>query len=95
MLAKENTMAKRKTTKAPATLAEELKSALQGSELTSYAIGKAAGVSPITIGRFLRGERDVTLETAGKLAAVLGLHLAPIEGSYKRPDSRKSNNLEK
>jgi plasmid maintenance system antidote protein VapI len=83
MLAKGNTMAKRKTAKAPATLADELKAAIQGSELTSYAIGKASGVSPITIGRFLRGERDVTLETAGKLAAVLGLRLAPIKGHGK------------
>lgn len=52
-----------------------LASAIRASQLTSYALAKSAGLHPITIDRFLRGERDLTLTTAGKLASALGLVL--------------------
>jgi hypothetical protein len=43
--------------------------------LTGYAVGKRAGVSPVVVGRFLKGEQDLRLETVSKLCAVLGLVL--------------------
>ena len=40
-----------------------------------YQIAKAANVSQIVVSRFLSGERDIQMETADRLAVVLGLQL--------------------
>jgi plasmid maintenance system antidote protein VapI len=58
-------------------IVETLRTAIRDSERTEYAIAKAAGIAPIQIGRFLRGERDLTLTTAAKIADALGLVLTP------------------
>lgn len=47
------------------------------SGLTHYAIGKAAGVAPAQLDRFVAGERGLSLATAAKVAAALGLVLVP------------------
>ena len=60
-------------------LADELKQAITDSGLTAYALAKRAGTSPDVITRFVSGERDLRLETAGKIAAALGLGLRPID----------------
>jgi hypothetical protein len=49
--------------------------------MTHYALGKAAGVAPCTIDRFMHPaddprHRDIRLETAARIAAVLGLIVA-------------------
>lgn len=49
--------------------------AIKESGMTDYALAQASGVAASTIGRFTKGERDITLATAAKLAAVLGLKL--------------------
>ena len=60
-----------------------LKAEIRKSGLTHYALGKAAGVSPSVIDRFMldpgAGERggDLRLSTAARLAAALGLELRP------------------
>lgn len=54
-------------------LVEPLKAAIEESGLTSYALGKEAGVPPISIDRFKSGKRGLSLETADKLARVLQL----------------------
>ena len=46
--------------------------------MTAYALAGLADVSPQQVGRFLRGERDLTLATASKLAQALGLELVPV-----------------
>lgn len=56
-------------------LIDELKKAIAASGLTHYRIGKDAGVNPTVIDRFISGERGLNLETASKLASVLGLRL--------------------
>jgi plasmid maintenance system antidote protein VapI len=61
------------------TLAEDLKAAIAASGMNDNQLAKAAGISPIAIGRFVRGERGLTLESAGKIAAVLGLRLTKSE----------------
>lgn len=71
-------------------IAEQLRDALSKSELTGYAIGKSAGVDAGQISRFIAGERDLTLSTAAKLAAVLGLELHPINKSKVTPKKRTS-----
>lgn len=64
-----------KKPKPPASLSDALRAAIRASGQTSYALGKAAGISPIVIDRFLAGDRDIRMATADKLAAVLGLQL--------------------
>jgi transcriptional regulator with XRE-family HTH domain len=47
--------------------------------ITPYAIAKRARVSPSVVSRWLRGERDLTLATAAKIARVLGLQIVRID----------------
>ena len=65
-----------------AMLGEQLREAIEASGLTAYRIAKAAGIRPEMISRFLNRERDLTLESAGKVAAALRLELRP-ESSRK------------
>ena len=67
-------------------LVDALKRAIVDSGLTHYRIAKDAGVTPDVIDRFVRGERDLRLETAGKIASVLGLSLKP---RGRKPACRK------
>ena len=53
-----------------------LKAAIKASGLTHYALAKAAGVTAGQLDRFMSGERDLRLVTAGQLAAALGLELS-------------------
>lgn len=70
-------------------LADDLKNAIKASGLTHYAIGKAAGIRPEIVARFVSGEReDIRIGTAGKIAAVLGLELKPIGTSIKGTGKR-------
>jgi transcriptional regulator with XRE-family HTH domain len=55
-----------------------LKAAITKSGLTHYALASLAGVTPSQIDRFMSGERDLRLESAGKIAAALGLELSPV-----------------
>lgn len=65
--------------KKPDTLVEQLRSAIIATGLSDYRLGIDAGVAAQTIGRFKRGERDLTLETASRIAAHLGLRLVRAE----------------
>lgn len=51
---------------------------------TPYALARDSGVNSAVVGRFLKGERDVTLATAEKLCNALGLELQPA----RRPQNR-------
>lgn len=48
-------------------IADCIKEEICELNLTAYALGKMTGVSPVTIQRFLAGERGLTLATAEKL----------------------------
>lgn len=50
---------------------------------TPYSIATAAGLSPIAIDRFRRGERSLKIESAAKIASALGLELRPIKSRKK------------
>jgi len=65
------------STKKPKPIDVALRDAIRGSGLTHYAIGKAAGVAPAQLDRFVSGERGLSLATAAKVAAALELVLVP------------------
>jgi ribosome-binding protein aMBF1 (putative translation factor) len=45
-----------------------------------HAIAQAAGIDDSSLARFLAGERDWTLDTAGRVAEVLGIGLVELRG---------------
>ncbi len=69
-------------------LVESLRRAIVRSGLTHYRIAQDAGITPPMIDRFVRGERDLRLETASKIAEVLGLNL--VENEQRKKVSRKT-----
>jgi plasmid maintenance system antidote protein VapI len=50
---------------------------MKDSGETEYRLAQGSGVSQSIINRFVRGERGIGLETAGKLCEYLGLRLSP------------------
>ena len=54
-------------------LPDGLRQALRNSGKTSYQLNEETGVNHGVILRFMKGERDIRLETAEKLAAAVGL----------------------
>lgn len=56
-------------------LSEALKAAIEKSRLSNYAISQLSGVNQSVLTRFTGGQRDITLDTASKIAAALGLCL--------------------
>ena len=54
---------------------EQLRRAIVESPMTRYAISKSSGVSQSVLSNFVNRNRSVTMETAAKLADVLGLEL--------------------
>ena len=64
-------MAKKKPERT--TLPDGLRQALTNSGKTSYQLMTETGVNHGVILRFMKGERDIRLETAEKLAAAVGL----------------------
>ena len=57
-------------------LVDQLREAILNCGQTEYRVAKESGVAQPIVNRFLRGERGISLETAGKLCKYLGLHLA-------------------
>lgn len=56
-------------------LQDILKIRIRKSGKKIYRLAQESGVSQPVIHRFITGERDIRLETADKLASVLGLKL--------------------
>lgn len=57
--------------------AEQIRATTEARGLTAYALARDSGVNSAVVGRFLKGDRDVTLTTAEKLCRALGLELQP------------------
>ena len=57
-------------------LGEALRKAIRDSPQPAAEIAAKAHLSPLALSRFLAGERDIHLETADRLAEVLGIKLA-------------------
>src|SRR5262249_17453950 len=62
-------------------LVEQLRAAIRNSGESLNQLGQRAGIGRDRLSRFMRGERDLTLEAAEKIATALGLHLAGGEGA--------------
>ncbi len=67
-------------------IAEDLKEAIAASDKSQCQLAREANISPIQLGRFLRGQRDLRLATVDRIAAVLDLSLAP---ARKRRTTRR------
>lgn len=65
-------------------LPAQLREIIASRGLTPTELGQASGVDPTVIARFVAGERDLRLETAGKIAAALGLRLVEVARSRGR-----------
>jgi len=59
----------------PATISEQLRTAMKDSGLSAYRMAADSGVNVAAVLRFLSAERGLTLESVDRLAAVLGLEL--------------------
>lgn len=59
-------------------LVNDLRAAIESSELSRYAIAKQAEVPESALSYFMSGQRSLTLDTASKIASVLGLGLGPV-----------------
>ena len=57
-------------------LGEALRKAIRDSPQPAAEIAAKAHLSPLALSKFLAGERDIPLETADRLAEVLGIKLA-------------------
>jgi len=58
---------------------EQLRQAILTAGVSRYALSKASGVSQGVLSRFVHGERTVTMDTAARIAAALGLELRPVK----------------
>ena len=56
-------------------VAETLRQVIRDSELSQNEIARRAGIDSGMVSRFVNGERGMTLGTAARVAAVLGLAL--------------------
>jgi transcriptional regulator with XRE-family HTH domain len=63
------------STTTPLSIDRQLQAIVQTRELSAYGVARLAGVSPRVVQRWLRGERDILLETAARIALVLGVKL--------------------
>lgn len=57
------------------TLQGQFRRAIEGSGLSLYRIAKGSGIAYQVLHRFASGERDLTLETASRLADYFGMRL--------------------
>lgn len=61
-------------------LGGQLRAAFAESGLSRFELARRAGISYAIIHRFIGGDRSINLDTASKLAEVLGLEFQPVKG---------------
>jgi hypothetical protein len=81
-------MAKARPKPRPKTIAEQLRDAIADSGLTCYELGQRTDLPQSTVWRFVKGERDLGMERAGKLCEVLGFQLLRPGRSAVRQNER-------
>ena len=67
------------------TISYQLSEILESRGLTDYALAKLCGINRAQLHRFRKGQRDLTLATLDKLAAVLGLRLVEVARPARKP----------
>jgi plasmid maintenance system antidote protein VapI len=65
--------------KAKTDIQEQLRQAILHMEISRYRLSKLSGVTQAVISTFVNRKRSATMDTAAKLATVLGLELTPIK----------------
>lgn len=56
----------------------QLRAAISNSSVGQLQLAVHAGISPVQLSLFVRGQQSIMLDTAARLAAMLGLQLSPI-----------------
>jgi transcriptional regulator with XRE-family HTH domain len=75
-----------------ADIQEQLRGAIKTSGQSLNQLGQAAGVDSGRLSRFMRGERDLTLEPVGRMCQILGLEFCQTKApppAKKAPRKRK------
>lgn len=75
-------------------LADQIRQAILDRGVTHYQLGQASQVDPGQIARFMTGERDITVTTAGRLCTALGLRLMERTGKVGRPSAKTARPLD-
>ena len=73
------------------TLADQLRAAIVSRGVSAYRLAKHTGLDARLVARFLLSDKDITLTTADRLAASLGLRLAELPAKKSPAASRASN----
>ncbi len=67
----------------PQDIQEQLREAILQSTMTRYRLSMLSGVSQTVLCFFMNQKRTITMDTAAKLAKVLGLELRPAKRAGK------------
>jgi plasmid maintenance system antidote protein VapI len=62
---------------------DQLRQAILTGQITRYRLSEMTGIAQSTLSFFVKGQRSITMDTAAKLAVVLGLELTPIKSVTK------------
>lgn len=71
------------------TLSDQLRAAIEGSELSQYAVAKNAGIQHAVMSRFMTGKGGLSLEGIDAVGLLLGLNLVA-EGKPKPAKPRRT-----
>ena len=64
-------------------LTDQLRAAIDASEMSRYAIAKAIELQQSTLSRFMAGKSGLSVDTIDKLGVLLGLQLVTTDKSAK------------
>jgi hypothetical protein len=76
--------------KAKPSLADCIREAIRASGMSLNQLGRMAQSDSGRLSRFMRGERDLTLEAAGRICEVLSLHLTTEDSRLKGAEAIKA-----
>jgi plasmid maintenance system antidote protein VapI len=64
-------------------LSEVIRREIAARDLTPYSVAKASEVDPAGVTRFLKRERTLSLDSAERIAAALGIECKPGRGGLR------------
>ena len=70
-------------------LSDELRQAVEQSEVSRYSIWQQTGIDQGTLCKFMAGDRGLSIESIDKLAELLGLHICTADAKPRRPKGRR------
>jgi len=65
-----------------------LRQAMADSGMSQHQLAALSGIDPAQISYFMSGKRSLTLRSAEKITALLGLELKPVKGRAKSKKAR-------